>query len=653
MLKNLLATILTVGGLAAGAAFPEHSVVKSSKPANALGFDGRWLGLAGRGLFQLYDTAADPRNPQLAGEVKGLPMGENRQMVFHGHYVYLTARSRGLWVIDIADPANPRICGNFDTLELATGIDVSGDALFITLRDYGIEVFDISDPEKPVHRAHFLTFEAQSAWCDNGRLAVGNWGCSTLQFFDVSDPANAKSCSSVKLDGFGDGVCIVGNTAYAATGHHSSTGTREQRHGAGHGLEIFDISDIHAPKKLGSVKFDRFWALGNDFWFVFVSGKYACVADTHNGVRIVDVSDPARPKIAYSMKLPEQKYGADTRPECVTGIAPGKGVVYFSGDRTGLHVATVPGLEPMAPRKGGLKFTAPAEPFRELPGFRRIECGGMARRIFAADDRLFAACSDAGLRCFDAQGKLLAAWPNRIAFDVVADGDTVYTIESTNLNQYRLTRDLKLEKRSSQFLPGSSTFLRFLPGKQYLLTYGGGGRINCFKLSGDQPTPVSNYTIKRILYSDDISENFRGNLFAVNAFGDGTHLVKCEEGKLTAATAPVKTNSAHLNGPLFLGDRIFLGNGENGYLLIDAAEPWSIQEVKTEQPVGGIPTLDGKRMTLTDRRNGKVTIAEVKDPEHITVKRTLDLLPATADKALFFHGKIVIPAGYAGIYWEK
>ncbi|MPN61951.1 hypothetical protein SDC9_209697 [bioreactor metagenome] len=142
-------------------------------------------------------------------------------------------------------------------------------------------------------------------------------------------------------------------------------------------------------------------------------------------------------------------------------------------------------------------------------------------------------------------------------------------------------------------------------------------------------------------------------MFAVNAYGDGTHLVKFEDGKLSAATAPVKTNSSHLNGPLFFGDRIFLGNEPQNYLLIDAAEPWSIREVETEQPIGGIPTLDGKRMALTDRRNGKVIIAEVGDPEHITVKRRLDLLPATADKALFFHGKIVIPAGYAGIYWEK
>ena len=43
--------------------------------------------------------------------------------------------------------------------------------------------------------------------------------------------------------------------------------------------------------------------VGNDMWGVKVAGDYAFVHDTHNGMFVVDISDPAEPSFVAHRQL--------------------------------------------------------------------------------------------------------------------------------------------------------------------------------------------------------------------------------------------------------------------------------------------------------------------------------------------------------------
>ena len=74
----------------------------------------------------------------------------------------------------------------------------------------------------------------------------------------------------------GMGLHVEGQRVYLAWGKH--------------GLAIFDITDADAPTLIGHCE-----SL-DDAWDVWVSGRYAYVADVEKGVVTVDVSDPSAPR---------------------------------------------------------------------------------------------------------------------------------------------------------------------------------------------------------------------------------------------------------------------------------------------------------------------------------------------------------------------
>lgn len=109
----------------------------------------------------------------------------------------------------------------------------------------------------------------------DGYLFSGEWHSGEVTVFDARDMADVKVVSRPKMDGYGDGIDLGGNLLFASTGHHSivSGKTKAERFGNGHGLEIFDISDISNPRKISSVKFPKFYYIGNDFWTPRCSGN--------------------------------------------------------------------------------------------------------------------------------------------------------------------------------------------------------------------------------------------------------------------------------------------------------------------------------------------------------------------------------------------
>lgn len=635
--------------------------IPGSVGATAIGGDGTFVYLAGSGKLQIYDTA-DPHNPRKVGELSGLPSWECRQLAVHRGYVYITARNRGLWVIDVRDPRNPRKAGDFDTVELATGIDAAGDALFVTMRVYGIQIFDISNPMEPVHAGLYRApYEAQSTYYRNGILAVGDWGNSSAQLADASHPADLKLLANIPLDGYGDGVYIQGNTLYAATGHHARKGSMKERHGAGHGVELFDISDPAKPERIGGVKFPKFYSLGNDFWSVRRAGKWLAVADTHNGMFLVDIQNPASPEIAGSLKLPEIKRNNGTIPDCVGGIVPGRDVIYIAGSKTGLHVADVPGSLPVSRPDSNLKVRK--MPIPPVPGFTRYDCGGMARSAAVSGDFLYVAASDAGLKCFrntkSGLQELETIRGNRI-YDVAVSGSLLVTAgNDSRLTVYRIQKDGRLKQLKEWKSPFPMQVIHLYDNGRTAAISGGTGRLNFVDL-GVPEKPVmkqAGFPEQRILYCDAMPERTLNGVFPLNTHGTGLSWYRVNNGKAERIENLAFPKFHQLDGITALGNVFLIPSMKKGYYLLDPADLGKSglkTELRADAPVSGHPAWNGKELLVFSRHGaGTVSLFNAADPRKLKHIRTIDFHSGTPARAVFLGDRIVIPAGFSGLYVEN
>jgi|GEM_PF-5996144 len=142
---------------------------------------------------------------------------------------------------------------------------------------HGLAVFDVTDPSAPLLLGR--------SYCGGpcGRLEIA-WpyvlvgGGPGIRIFDVSDPSTPRAVGAYGVDGELIDFAFHGNLAYIVCG-------------SGEGrLEIVDFSHPAAPVLLGSCP-----AAGLG---IALAGNYAYLPAYHDGVVVIDVSQPAHPVLA-------------------------------------------------------------------------------------------------------------------------------------------------------------------------------------------------------------------------------------------------------------------------------------------------------------------------------------------------------------------
>ena len=277
--------------------------------------DGKYIytiGYNASGTFAISDA----KTGALIGYIEGIG-SEPRQLEIANltvegeerEYAIITMRAFGACILDITDKSAPTIASTYNTVELATGLEVSGSWAFITNRYHGVEVVDISNPKKPVQKANIYTGgEVQSCVVYDNILYCGVWGECGVYMYDLSELETTSELTRIGrviCNGKGDGLTVTkinGRTyIFAATGQHTygaATTSKAQNlaFGQGNGLDIFDVTDPASPIWISTSKIDgRYYYTGNDFWEAEVSeadGRYyAYLVNTYNGVYVYDVTD--------------------------------------------------------------------------------------------------------------------------------------------------------------------------------------------------------------------------------------------------------------------------------------------------------------------------------------------------------------------------
>ncbi len=619
--------------------------------------EGKFAYAIGRGKLHVLDIS-DPARPRPVGELAGL--GNVRQIVARRGVAYVTAREDGLFVIDVHDPASPKLLRHYDTIEFATGVAISGDVLFVACRNYGVELIDVTRPAAPRHLSVVRTGEAQSVVARNGYLYAGVWGTSEVVTVDARNPRRPRITARNPLDGYGDGVDVRAGRLYVATGHHSRLPHRQPGDpgfGRGHGLEIFSLADPARPEFLGRIKTPALYQIGMDMWSVAAAGKYAFLADTYNGVFVIDVSDPARPRCVAHRRLPVVK--SKKLPSPVAGLALAKDVIYAAGAWSDLHVVAAPGL---ARRPRAERDEPPAIPPARASrpkGCRVYRPEGQVHAVDFVGDLAVVACGADGLHLVRLWPRIerLAAHPTEgFAVDVRVSNGRVFVAESAGGLSIWCVGDAGELTLEGRYRPRRRPVKQVVvppPGK-YALLQVGSTYLHIVDVS-DPARPKLALSDKRrgLLYYDQIMDGLVSGRYAC-AFWHVTGLYWYDlyggpRPRYTGDNYRQRIGSA--NGLAAFGDKT-LAVCRGGYALIERSERRPLNALEIRRAPGcrliGKPSICGRRLYVSNRPTGKVWVVDVSDIERPKLLRSL-ATPGNPGRVVEHRNAIIVPDGYEGL----
>lgn len=191
-------------------------------------------------------------------------------------YVCQHAAEPCFLVLDISEPEQPVIVGQWDQFKFLHDMEIVGDYAFLAGDFEGVIVLDISDPENPApvgicrlpDRAYKLFIEGSLAYvCD---------GHAGFYILDISDPTLPVEIGFCDTPGSTGGVVVRDQIAYIPD--HWDI------------LHTIDVSDPNAPLLMGTFSGEG-WARKG----VVVIDDFAYVSTWDNSIYILNIEDPENP----------------------------------------------------------------------------------------------------------------------------------------------------------------------------------------------------------------------------------------------------------------------------------------------------------------------------------------------------------------------
>ncbi len=306
------------------------------------GHDGFHLGGPLWHLALQIINVTDPANPKLVGSFSDLadrfilPSG----ISVVGHYAYIADEESGLYVIDVTDPVAPTVAGRYYT-PTPRNVTICGRYAYVLacskvqpalvppelVRGY-LHIYDISLDTVPQ-----LVFST-NAFLDvvdveiDGRLAYLGGGIPLVQVVNLAEPQTLDSIASCVMTGQAKDLVLAGNYAYMTDYYR--------------GLYIIDLVKPDAFKVVG------IYDTPGHAVRVTVIENYAYVADGDSGLLILDVSDSKSPiKIGSYCQQDYAAYAVDIAVDSV--------YAYVAGGASGLWIINI--ANPQAPSyEGGWKI---------------------------------------------------------------------------------------------------------------------------------------------------------------------------------------------------------------------------------------------------------------------------------------------------------
>lgn len=208
-----------------------------------------------------------------------------------GNYAYVAATAAGLKIVDISNPLNPTIAGEYLTNNWNRQVIIKDNKAYLLSSFYpnsDLEIIDIVNPASPA-KLGSIPLNNVGRMCLSGSYVFvanqespspsGLYG--SLSILDISNPSNIKTIGNCAVNGGPFMVDINNNYAYLAA--------------KGGGVVIVDINSISLPQPV------TYYNSGFLAYDVKVLGQYLYVADRNpnwpdkGALRIIDISNPNNP----------------------------------------------------------------------------------------------------------------------------------------------------------------------------------------------------------------------------------------------------------------------------------------------------------------------------------------------------------------------
>jgi hypothetical protein len=294
-------------------------------------------------------------------------------------------------VLTVASYAKPGIIENHESVQVfPNGTLFNGDYGFL------YEDFNLREPLD--FDSSWVSFEGN--WPFGASYSISSYAALNLAFVgsgggvyitDISDPENPVIISEIRARSLVDGSFYDVDTQRLYLAAYFS------------GVEIWDLSDIYNPARLGRCPTEPYPRAG-----IYASGDYVFAATVANGLRVIDVSDPTNP---YEVAdCPISYY--------VWNMAVSGNYIYLTGNSQGLQVIDI--SNPLNPHivanyptaKGGIFISEPYAYFAEngyglkifniadpLNAYQVGSCtiDGYPAKVVVFDNHAFVAGNECGL----------------------------------------------------------------------------------------------------------------------------------------------------------------------------------------------------------------------------------------------------------------
>ncbi|WP_338863775.1 hypothetical protein [Myxococcus stipitatus] len=289
------------------------------------------------GGLTVFDVS-NPRAPVLRSSIS-LPGNTNWNGVWaKGDALYIAGLSTGTHVYDISNPATPTLVRIMPAGRSGMHtVLVDGDRLYGSGTGVGTHVYDITQPLNPILRTVFTLPEdvnmgdPHDSFSYEGRLYISNSGGG----YTVVDPSDL------------DNIKVLGTYMRPAPeefAHHNAVGTFGGKTIAFEGGEfngshvrVLDVTNPARIVKIGEFRMRQTTSMHN----MILRGNLLYVAWYQEGLRVLDVSNPTKPKQVahYQTFREEDPDRGDSLFEGAFGIrVPGDGYAYVADSSRGLLI---------------------------------------------------------------------------------------------------------------------------------------------------------------------------------------------------------------------------------------------------------------------------------------------------------------------------
>ncbi len=274
----------------------------------------------GNGLM-IVDIS-NPAVPRLVGNYIPTEGGRFQDVMVINGIGYFSSESRGgLHIVDVRNPANPVLLSqiteakngfpNVHELFVANGILYEADS-----RTNVVKVFDVRDPRNPAFVRDIQTTDTRfihAIVCVNNRLFTSGWNGKT----DIYDVTNVLTAAPPLL-----GSIDSGSSSHASWPSNDGKLLASARETTDGDIRLFDISNPANAILLSTITAASLGLSSFSAHNPYIIGNLLFVSWYQAGLVVLDITDPRQPKLLGSY---------DTYPGSINGFDGCWGVYPFLG----------------------------------------------------------------------------------------------------------------------------------------------------------------------------------------------------------------------------------------------------------------------------------------------------------------------------------